>query len=68
MTDAMARHLIASDLCLNRTFPFLFNLIQFEDWADKMREDEMIDNDDLTLLEISFDARPLQFGGAATHV
>lgn len=68
MTDAMARHLIASDLCLNRTFPFLFNVIQFEDWADKMREDEMIDDDDLTLLEISFDARPLQFGGAATHV
>lgn len=67
MTDAMARYLIASDLSLDRIFPFLSGVVLFEDWADRMREDGLIENDDLTLLEISFDARPIQSMGAATH-
>ena len=29
----------------------------FEKWADEMRKSELIENDDLTLLEISFDFR-----------
>ncbi len=68
MTDAMARHLIASELCLDRIFPFLFDAMQFEDWVDKMRQDDLIEDDDLTLLEISFDTRPIRFGDAATNV
>ena len=60
MTDAMARYLIGSSLSLDLVFPFLSGDVLFEDWADKMRSAELIENDDLTLLEISFDPDPIQ--------
>jgi hypothetical protein len=67
MTDAMARHLISSHSSLDHIFPFLFGAIQFDDWADSMRQDGLIENDDLTMLEISFDVRPSRSRVDLTH-
>ena len=56
-TDAVARYLLSTIKLPHANVPFFESQIAFEKWADEMSKSELIENDDLTLLEISFDFR-----------
>ena len=55
MTDAVGRYILANkEVGVDQLFPFLRGSSEFNLWANKMRNQRNIEDDDLTLVEINF--------------
>ena len=57
MTDALARYVctkLAAGVNIQEAFPFLAGHMNFSDWAHVLRSEEEIENDDLTIIEVTF--------------
>ena len=57
MTDALARYVctkLAAGVSIKEAFPFLGGHMNFSDWTHALRLGEEIENDDLTIIEVTF--------------